>query len=69
MIIQIICKYLHFLPLLTGPVNDSYKAKKNTLLNMEVAGKDNGVDITTLQLNNAASLFLIITLAMLLLKI
>jgi len=36
---------------------------------MEVAGKDNGVDITTLQLNNAASLFLIITLAMLLLKI
>jgi hypothetical protein len=35
---------------------------------METAGVDNGVDITTLQLNNAASLFLIITLAVLLLN-
>ena len=43
--------------------------KKKTLLNMEVAGVDNGADTTALQLNNATSLFLIITLPMLLLKI
>ena len=66
-IIQIICKYLHFLPPLTGPVNNSYSAKK--ILNMEVAWLDNGVARTALQLNDAASLFLTITVIMLLLKI
>jgi len=36
---------------------------------MVVAGIDNGVGTTALQLNNAASLFLTITLTTLLLKI
>jgi len=43
--------------------------KKKTLLNMGVARGDNGAETTALQLNNATSLFLIITVTVLLPKI